>query len=249
MAEWIPSAEFRRMFQPPAWVTGGISTGDAAYLCALVARLEAQHVLEIGVAAGTSSAALLYALDQQPGAGRLYSVDIRASCYFDPHYRTGAATLEMYPAPRSRWILHVNADARRFRRMCRTQFDLIFIDGNHAHPWPLLDVLHVATLARPGAWIALHDLELPRLYPQFQLYGPAWLFEAWPGVKEAGTGEAENIGAVQVPADLWDLVPMACALLARHPWEAPVARAEVDLPEVFAGVTLALQARLQPRLR
>jgi len=233
------------MFRPPAWVTGGISTADAEFLLELVVRETPAIVVEIGVAAGTSSAALLFALDQLPGAHRvLYSVDVRASCYFDPRYATGAAARELYPAPRSAWILHTGADARRLRHTLQAPVDLFFIDGNHSHPWPLLDALHLAHLAWPEAWIALHDLALPRLYPQFQTYGPGWLFAAWPGEKIAGTGEAENIGAVRLPADLRDLNPMALALLQRHPWEAQLAAADVELAAVFAPVTEALRPRL-----
>jgi hypothetical protein len=233
------------MFRPPAWVTGGISTADAEFLAELVAWTEPERVLEIGVAAGTSSAALLYALDQLPGVERvLYSVDVRATCYFDSKYRTGAAVPEMYPSPWSRWILNVDADARR---ICQTAaWDLIFIDGNHGHPWPLLDVLHLAPWARPETWIALHDLELPRLYPQFQTYGPAWLFAAWPGEKLAGTGDAENIGAIRLPGDLRALLPVALELLERHAWEAQPTAGDVELADVFAPVTAALRPRLRP---
>lgn len=238
-------AGLRAMFQPPAWVTGGISTADAAFLLELVAREAPEIVVEIGVAAGTSSAALLYALDQGPGPRRaLHSVDVRATCYFNPEYATGAACREMYPAPRSWWFLYTNADARRLVAQCLPGVvDLIFVDGNHGHPWPLLDVLHLAPVARPEAWVALHDLALPRLYPQFQTYGPGWLFAAWPGEKIAGTGEAENIGAVRLPVDLRDLIPMALALLEGHAWEAQPAGGDVQLADVFAPVTAALRHR------
>jgi len=233
------------MFHPPAWVTGGISTADAEFLADLVAWTEPELVVEIGVAAGTSSAALLYALDQLPGARRaLHSVDVRGTCYFNAQYATGAACREMYPERRSLWILDTNADARRLAaRFQPGAFDLIFVDGNHSHPWPLLDVLHLAPAAQPAAWIALHDLALPRLYPQFQTYGPAWLFAAWPGEKIAGTGEAENIGIVRLPADLRELCPMALELLERHAWETQPTAWDVELAAVFAPVAEALRPR------
>lgn len=241
----VPS--LHAMFRPPAWVTGGISAADAAFLAALVAALDPTIVLEIGVAAGTSSAALLYALDHLPGVIHrvLYSVDIRATCYFNAQYATGAAVAAMYPDHRHGWVLQTGAEARHVHHnLLPGSIDLLFIDGNHGHPWPLLDVLHLAPLARGEAWIALHDLVLPRLYPQYQTFGPAWLFAAWPGEKRAGIGEAENIGAVRLPADLRELVPVALALLERHVWEAQPAAADVELPPIFAPVTAALRRRL-----
>jgi hypothetical protein len=242
----------RAMFRPPAWVTGGISTGDAEYLAALVAEAQPEIVVEIGVAAGTSSAALLFALDQLPdlpGRRQLWSVDIRSACYFDRQHLTGAATLEMYPAPRSVWILDVGCDARRLRASLRLgSVGLIFVDGNHDHPWPLLDVLHLAPYLKPGAWIALHDIALPRLFPQYQTFGPTWLFERWPLLeKRQGVDpDAQNTGAIRLPADLRDLIPVALDLLQRHPWETIPTRADVDLPDVFAPVSAALKPRLRP---
>jgi hypothetical protein len=235
-------AGLRAMFTPPAWVVGGISGGDAEFLLDLVMREQPARVLEVGVAAGTSSAALLYALDAlpEPANRELWSVDIRPMCYFDLRRATGSAVAEMHPRHTSRWFLQTNADARlAARSLGPASTDLLFIDGNHSHPWPLLDVLHLATAARPQAWIALHDIALPRLYPEFQTFGPTWLFAAWPGEKIAGQGDAENIGAVRLPADLAALVPMAVELLRAHPWEAPVRREDVELPDVFAAVNFS----------
>jgi len=237
----------RVMYRPPTWVTGGLSAGDAEFLFDLVTQREPAHVLELGVAAGTSSAALLFALDQLPPPRRLYSVDVRATCYFDPSKALGAAVDEMYPTYATRWIRDFDADARKVGlTMPLASVDFAFIDANHHHPFPLLDVLHLAPVMRPGAWIALHDIELPRLYPQFQSHGPMWLFEVWPGEKLRGTGDAENIGAVQMPADLETLVPMACALLERK-WEGQPAGLEYSITTpAFAAVHAAMRRRRLP---
>jgi len=232
---------------PPAWVQGGCSLGDLAFLGDRVAEIQPALVVEIGVAAGTSSAALLHALDQLPPPRRLYSVDVRPTCYFDASKATGAAVDEMYPTYQTRWIRDFDADARKAGlTMPLGAVDFAFIDANHHHPFPLLDVLHLAPVMRPGAWIALHDIELPRLYPQFQSHGPMWLFELWPGETIRGTGDAENIGAVQMPAELETLVPMACALLERK-WEGQPAGLEYSLTTpAFAGVHAAMRRRRLP---
>lgn len=236
----------------PDWVTGGISDADAAFLRALVHRVAPWIVVEIGVAAGTSSAALLGALDELPQTGReLWSVDVRPTCYFNASHPIGAAVATMYPPDErfTRWILDGDSDARRVRaRIPPGLIDLVFVDGDHRHPWPLLDVLHVAPWTRPEAWIALHDIALPRVYPAYQMYGALWLFEAWPGEKIAGEGEAQNIGAVRLPAKLELLVPMATELLARKPWETRpgVGDVDLDLPAAFAPLAPTLRRRLDP---
>ena len=241
------TAELRDMYHPPAWVQGGCSGGDAEFLLEMVAAFNPRVVLELGVASGTSSAALLFSLDQLPEgeADRLlYSGDVRRTCYFDPSRATGAAVHDMYPKHRTTWLLDTDTDARRVRQTLPVGcVDFTFIDANHSHPWPLLDLLHISTLVRPESWIALHDVELPRLYPQFQVHGPQWLFEAWPFNKIHGVEGSMNIGAVQLPADLERLVPMALDLL-RRPWEHAPTTWDVQLPEIYGAVSEYVTPRL-----
>jgi hypothetical protein len=150
----------------------------------------------------------------------------------------------MYPRHRTKWLLDTDTDARRLSKVLPPgTADFCFIDANHAHPWPLLDLLHLSTVARPASWIALHDIELPRLYPQFQVHGAQWLFEAWPFNKIHGVDGSVNIGAVQLPRNLEQLVPMAIELLQR-PWEHRPTTWDVHLPEVFTAVSNAIRPRL-----
>ncbi len=204
-------------------------------------------MLELGVASGASSAALLFALDGRGDDGHdrvLLSCDVRPTCYFDASRPTGSAVQEMYPERRTRWVLDTNSDARRIiAAHVPGSIDLTFIDANHSHPWPLLDLLHLTRLARPGSWVALHDIELPRLSPQYQVHGPQWLFEAWPFNKVHGVGESVNIGVVQLPLDLRDLIPMSLELLDRA-WEHTPTSWHVQLPEIFSEVSKALAPRL-----
>lgn len=215
------------LYHPPEWVQGGISGEDAAFLLDLVLEHAPRTVLELGVAAGTSSAVLLFALDQlpdlAPASRALFSADVRPTCYFDPGRLTGSAVADLYPGPRATWRLHANHfDARKTADLLRAEaFDLAFIDANHRHPWPLSDLLHLAPLLRPRAWVALHDIDLARLYPAYAAegHGAQYLFEAWLWEKVRAPGPVSNIGAVRLPADLGALLPMATDLL-QQPWES-----------------------------
>jgi predicted O-methyltransferase YrrM len=242
-----PIDAVRAMYRPPAWVRGGCSGGDVEFLLEMVMGVQPHLVLELGVASGTSSAALLFALDQLPASatGRmLHSCDVRATCYFDASRSTGAAVADLYPHHRAAWHLDTDSDARRVRMSLPDgSVDLCFIDANHCHPWPLLDLLHVAPLVRPEGWVVLHDIELPRLHPQFQVHGPLWLFEAWPFNKIHGVAGSVNIGAVQLPRQLADLVPIARALLERG-WEHAPTTWDIDLPHCFDDIMRLVTPRL-----
>jgi predicted O-methyltransferase YrrM len=237
----------RALYRPPSWVRGGCSHGDVEFLLEMVMGTSPRLVLELGVASGTSSAALLFALDQLPTSetGRLlYSVDVRPECYFDVSRATGAAVADLYPQHRTVWQLNTDCDARRITSLLPPgSVDLCFIDANHCHPWPTIDLLHVAPLVRQQGWIVLHDIELPRLHPQFQVHGPQWLFEAWPFNKIHGVGDSINIGAIQLPASLSDITETALALIARR-WEHSPTPWDVDLPACFSAVSRALEPRL-----
>jgi hypothetical protein len=203
--------------------------------------------LELGVGAGGSSASLLCALDTLPeieGGRVLHSADTLDRCYFDGRYRTGEAAQVMYPAARSRWDVRLGSDAYALRKeLAPGSMDLAFIDALHVHPWPLIDLLHVTELMKPGAWVVLHDIELPNLKPECTERGVLNLFEYWPGNKIHGVAESYNIGAVQLPHDLSTLVPMALTLLDLK-WQYPVPSSYVALPAVFASVEKKLRRQV-----
>jgi glycosyltransferase involved in cell wall biosynthesis/predicted O-methyltransferase YrrM len=241
-------AALNAMYQPPSWATGYVSGADAAFLQEMIAAHAPRTIVEIGVASGASSAAILHALDQLPDPEQrlLISCDVRATCYFNEAYRTGQACGEMYPSPRARWRREFEMDARRLMQsLPEASVDLTFIDANHSHPWPLLDLLHVTAIAKPGSWIVLHDVDLPVQYPEYQVYGPRWLFQAWPFNKVKGVGQWTSIAAVQMPDDPAVLEPMARALLAR-PWEQAPTPWHVGLPPAFDRIQAELEARLAP---
>lgn len=230
----------------PSWVRGAIPPGDAAFLQAMVTAHAPADMLELGVASGVSSAYLLHALDALPAGARprrLRSCDITPTCYFNAARATGEAVRTMYPQPCTTWVLDTDTDARRLSQALPAgSVDLTFIDANHYHPWPLLDLLHVSVLARRQSWVILHDIDLPRLAPQYAAWGAKWLFDEWP-FEKLGGGPQQNIGAVRLPADLTALVPLARTLLAR-PWEHAPTRWHVALPAPFRALHATLDAQI-----
>lgn len=234
--------------QRPDWTRGSISNGDMEFLFEIVHAVSPRRVLEVGVAAGCSSAALLYALDQLPastGRRELHSIDIAEHCYFDSSRAVGAATRLMYPTPKARWVLRTGLTAAG-ARACHAQgmFDLAFLDANHKHPYPLLDLLQLTALLPSGAWVVLHDIELPMVAPQFPDAGAQHLFARWPFNKIHGVGDSENIGAVQLPDEPALLSPVAEDLL-RLPWQTTVSREVLELPPAFSHLRELLMTHPQ----
>lgn len=232
----------------PDWVRGATPRGDAEFLIEMVTTHAPETMVEVGVASGVSSAVLLYALDRLPDipdGRRLYSCDIHPVCYFDAAHATGEAVATMYPHSRAQWTLDTNSDTRRLSQsMAPGSVDLVFIDANHYHPWPLLDLLHMTVLLRPGAWVILHDTNLPIVAPTCNVWGAKWLFDAWPFEKVAGAGSARNIGAVRLPVDLTSLLPFAADLVER-PWEFAPTPWHVALPAPFEPIQELVRVRIE----
>lgn len=236
-----------RMLSRPDWVRVCIALHDALVLAEFIRALRPARVLEIGTASGVSAAAILWALDaigDEPsprghrGSGaspdvRLHSFDVSPHCYFDPARPSGSATDTMTPSLKDRLRVHVG-DARHAAGSLAAEgpaFDLAFIDACHDHPWPTLDLLWIAPLLRPGAWVVLHDVAYARMLdqrrarenrpPKRSEYGPEALFESWPGAKVVGDGWAGNIGAIRID-DPAGLTPRLLHAALERPWEKQI---------------------------
>lgn len=185
-------------YRPPSWVTGNVSIDEGLFLNMLVRELQPREVIEIGVASGCSSAALLQALATCGPDHRLHSFDLKESCYFAPERPVGSAVDEMFPAGRAIWNLHLGKTALDAGRMLKGRnIAMAFIDAAHSHPWPALDLLALLPALASGAWVALHDVFLARLGMK-PVFGPEYLFRLWPGEKRSCSGKG-NIAAIRLP--------------------------------------------------
>lgn len=210
-------ARVAEFYETPAWAVGCIGVVDAMFLYDMVAGVRPERIIEIGVASGGSTSLLLRALADagltardERGEARLRSFDLHPFCYFDRTRPVGSAVAEMCPD------LADGLDLRRGmtaidagRLLAGGGAALAFVDGDHRHPAPTADVLALAPALAPGAWIVLHDIDLPAAAKRYEANhatrvdwhhaGAEVLFEHWPFEKLRGAGDAANIGAVRVP--------------------------------------------------
>ena len=205
----------------PSWASGTISTEDAAFLDAMIDKVRPDHFHEIGVASGTSSALILstMATYSNPSSIWLRSYDLIPECYFDSSRNVGDATREMVPGLLDRWQLKVGTTALDVvRDKPAAGRPLYFIDANHIHPWPTLDLIALLPGLRPGDGIVLHDINLPaKTNGKFPDYGAQWLFETWLGPRLEPDVAIPNIGAIFMPDDVRLVLPSLLLSLSR-PW-------------------------------
>jgi cephalosporin hydroxylase len=223
--EFLQSVVHRQIYHP-----GTIGAKDYFFLTAFVSILAPPRVIEIGTFTGFSAAIIAAALSRQHGNERaawVDTLDIRPQCQGDEARPTGFEIRELVPSLTSMVRLHIPHDSTFVSQLAkRDELKVVFIDADHRHPRPLLDLLRLAPYVQSGGWIVLHDIRLGTLsrkaieagqtLPWGTPYGAEWLFDHWP-FRKISSG---NIGAIQLPLDKSALIPFALRLMA-VPFEIP----------------------------
>jgi predicted O-methyltransferase YrrM len=217
--------EFLRSIQSrPMQYPGTIEASDYFFLTAFVSILAPPRVVEIGTLTGFSAAIIAAALLRQPQEERarwVDTIDLAPQCFIDKTRPTGFEIAEAFPELASMIRLHVPHESTFVRELAQPEeLETAFIDADHQHPLPLLDLLRVAPYIRSGGWILLHDIRLASKARKANGADPTlrWgaaegaelLFESWPFRKISGG----NIGAVQLPGEKSALIPFALRLMS-----------------------------------
>jgi predicted O-methyltransferase YrrM len=225
---------------------GGIGSRDYFFLTALVSILAPHRVIEIGTLTGFSTAIIAAAIHRQHGDRDRISVetiDTHTHCSIDETKPIGFEIPALIPNLVSTVRVHTGRESDLVHELgARNEFGLAFIDADHRHPWPLLDVLRLAPYVQGDGWIVLHDIQLGT-YGKNQReagqvleggtpYGAEWLFDRWPFRKI----RSFHIGAIELPTPKDALIPLALSLM-EQPFEVTgkaAKRARRALYESFA---------------
>jgi predicted O-methyltransferase YrrM len=207
---------------------GGIGSRDYFFLTALVSILAPKRVVEIGTLTGFSTAIIAAAIHRQhrrTSGIAVESIDSHTHCSIDATRPIGFEIANLIPELVATVRVHTKRDSAFVRELAAEgKFGLAFIDADHRHPWPLLDVLRLAPWVQDKGWIVLHDIQLGT-YGDDQAasgeaidgsapYGAEWLFDRWPFRKI----RSFHIGAIELPPRLDALVPFALQLM-KMPFE------------------------------
>lgn len=217
------------------WAVGSIGVLDAMVLRDLVHGIRPRRVIEIGTAAGTSALLLARAMrecgcvgDEEPV---VHTYDLHPWCYFDRSRAVGSAIDEAEPETarlirRQVGVTSIDAGAE----FAGQGVEMAFVDADHRHPAPVVDVLALLPAMAPGGWIVLHDTNLPAEADRYEKlkgtrvdwkqHGAKWLFDSYKHEKLV-LPRHKNIGAIRVPAEtsLTAADFRACVDNPAMPWE------------------------------
>jgi len=212
----------------PKWITGSISRNDARFLFKAVTHARVRHVVELGTGSGFTAGLLCRALHLNHRSGiigpdfDIVTYDESRTVYYAPERRVGDAAREQLPPALLPHIVFRNPAVARdiARDYAADSIEFLFIDANHRHPWPALDLFAILDALRPGATVVLHDINLPVRSPQFQDWGAKYLFDDLETTKDVpDDGEVPNIGRFLIPEDKARLKAQILDVLVRHEWD------------------------------
>lgn len=139
-----------------------MSEFQLSYLCGLMKEKVPNKVLEVGVAAGTTSAVILNCLSQVNSNATMYSVDLSEQYYKDGSKRTGYM-IEQAKQEIANVCTHklfLGKYLPEFLNEIGKGIDFVIIDTVHVLPGEILDFLAVFPYLTEDAVIVLHDVIL-----------------------------------------------------------------------------------------
>ena len=245
--DFLELVENRRAHQ------GTIGLRDYLFLSAFASILAPERAVEVGTLAGFSAAIIAAALHRRhpdPKSVLVESIDKNTHSVVENDKQVGFQIPDIIPDFPNAIRVHAPAESEAIKEFAvRGELQLVFIDANHQHPQPLLDLLRATPYVRSGDWILLHDIKLGTLGRASiesvhdvrcgASFGAEWLFGYWPFRKIAGG----NIGAVQIPVQKTAIIPAALRLMAL-PLEMKISSHAIVQRQLYQSfATLARQLR------
>ena len=178
-------------------------------------------VLEIGVHNGVTSLYMLKEGCKQSGKQfHLYGIDIGDGDFYGQAVFEEASAEELI-----HYQLHKNSTSFDIEKIFDSKcIDMVFIDGGHSHPHPIMDLIHVLPFLHEESIVLLHDVVD---YMRPHAWGESFVFVGWKHKKyrtvhlntKLEPTTPTTLGCIEIPTDktyLYDNIES----IARIPFRA-----------------------------
>jgi tetratricopeptide (TPR) repeat protein len=186
---------------------GSVSADEAGFIQDSILATKPKRVLEIGTASGLSTGFIAKFMSNL-GAGELISVDLDTHFWVDRTKETGFLAQEIYTGEEVKVNIFRGQDSTHLPETYHEhKFDLAFIDANHHHPWPILDMISVLPILNPQARVIHHDLALYQWQKPVLGIGPKYLYDQFPDQFKVVTNDPrKNIFYIKTTENYLDFV-------------------------------------------
>jgi len=141
--------------EPELKALSEMSVSERQFLNGIIRQHRPKKIVEIGVAAGGSSAVILNAIKDIEGA-HLYSHDYFEAYYRDNTKKTGFV-VERFPKLREKWTLLTGGMACNFLDEIGGDIDVCLLDTTHSNPGEFLDYLQILPYMKKNGIVVIHD--------------------------------------------------------------------------------------------
>ena len=158
--------------------SGPISASEGVCMLRAIEEHRPQSFIELGTSSGLSTG-LLALMMADNGGQRLVSVDVSERFYRDDVLPTGFLVPELYSGTQVAVEVRTPMTSIDIAGWDES-FDMGFVDGNHQHPWPLIDTLSLFPRLTGPKILFHHDLNVFKKQKNANGVGPKFLFDQFP---------------------------------------------------------------------
>lgn len=144
-----------------------MSEFESAFLCGLLDKFRPSKILEVGVAAGVTTAIILQCLEDNAQKYSMYSIDASVQFYREPQHQSG-----FWSAPLRESLQHgthelyIGTTLPHLIDNIGNGVDFVILDTVHMLPGEVLDFLTVLPYLSEDAVVCMHDVSFNQRSPQ-----------------------------------------------------------------------------------
>ena len=147
---------------------GGMSETEMAFLCGTIKKFQPMKVVEVGVAAGVTTAVVLEALGRNNMPCKMYSVDLCECFYKDISHKTGYAAVNWLKRHNNSLVEHRMILGKTIAEAIDEigeDIDFVILDTMHSLPGELLDFISIYPFMtnNSGGVVVFHDVAQSQL--------------------------------------------------------------------------------------
>ena len=138
-----------------------MSEAESAFLCGLLRQYQPHKIMEVGLAAGGTSAIILQCLQMMHQSYEMISVDLSERFYKNAAYESG------YLVEEAKKYISETHQKRLLGKLALEQIskfgagvDFLILDTTHVLPGEMLDFLSLLPYLKDGCVVVLHDVGL-----------------------------------------------------------------------------------------
>ena len=214
---------------------GAISAKEAYFLQEMIGAKKPKRFLELGTASGLSTGFIAEFMSRNNGRS-LVSIDVAKAFWIDPDKRLGFLARQIYRGNDIDIVFQHGRDSSYVAETHHNDpFDMAFIDADHQHPWPTLDMIAILPALKKLGRIIVHDLALYKRQVRVRSMGPKYLFDQiQPELRVVTNDAKKNIFYIQTTENFLDFrQALVDSLLI--PWTNRIPIAEKTLTR-FGGI-------------